>query len=55
MRLELTREDLLVELANHYKTRGALSDPKLVPSICQICMFGLIVFCFMAYQSLKVI
>ena len=30
MRLELTRVGLLVELANHYTTRGALDTPNIV-------------------------
>ena len=41
MRLELTRVGLLVELANHYTTRGALVAPEVVQSMSQIELFDI--------------
>ena len=38
MRLELTRVGLLVELANHYTTRGALSATRVLNSFEELCI-----------------
>ena len=40
MRLELTRVGLLVELANHYTTKGALHrDPVVSLNLIEVCAF----------------
>ena len=50
MRLELTRVGLLVKLANHYTTRGALSNTQW---LCAVCVFLLRHMCIY-YKFLKV-
>ena len=48
MRLELTLAGLLVKLANHYTTRGAMIDSMIATILVRF-------FCLMAYQPLQVI
>ena len=50
MRLELTRVGLLVELANHYTTRGAFQPPAMGGMIPL--QFGLVWFGFMATSTI---
>ena len=54
VRLELTNEDLLVELANHFTTRGAHIELFIYLASYLLTIYGWFL-CLMAYQPLQVI